>query len=218
MISVRSAAGSSLRALAIVASVAVVASSLAVSGAARADEECPLGSVQKSESGETWCEPSVCDDTAPCPNGLLCRPVSLCVEIGVLPQAPGTKSDAGQRLLARQRCGAGKSCPQRTTCSDKSRCITRAEADRANLLSVPGAGVASSASAGAGTATAGATSDAPKKACGCDLVGRSTNDLGAVALALLGVVTIVARRRRIHGDPGATKTTLRGPRSRHAGP
>jgi hypothetical protein len=217
MINARSAARSStlemswLRPLAI---VAVVASVLGVPVSARADDECPLGSVQKSESGETWCEPSVCDDTAPCPNGLLCRPVPLCVEIGVLPQAPGTKSDAGQRLLARQRCGADKSCPQRTTCSDKSRCITRAQADRANLLTVPGA----STSASAGTPPAGATSDAPKKACGCDLVGRSSNDLGAAALSLLGVVAIVARRRRIQGDPCARETTPADPRAADADP
>ena len=190
MISAPSAAGSSLRALAIVASVGIVASSLAISSAARAEGECPLGSVQKSESGETWCEPSICDDTAPCPSGLLCRPVPLCVEIGALPQAPGTKSDAGQRLLARQRCGADKSCPQRTTCSDKSRCITRAEADRANLLSVPGA--AASASAGPAVTSDGA----PKKSCGCDLVGRSTNGLGVAALSLLGAVVVAARRGR----------------------
>jgi len=186
MISARSAARS-FRALTIVAALAI---GVGVSGTARADnDECPLGSVQKSESGETWCEPSVCDETAPCPNGLLCRPVPLCVEIGTLPQAPGTKSDAGQRLLARQRCGADKSCPQRTTCSDKSRCITRAEADRANLLSVPAAG------ASAGTPPAGATPDAPKKACGCDVVGRRTGDLGAAALSLLGVALVVTRRR-----------------------
>jgi hypothetical protein len=217
MISARSAARSStlemscLRALAF---VAILASGLGVSGSARADDECPLGSVQKSESGETWCEPSVCDDTAPCPNGLLCRPVPLCVEIGVLPQAPGTQSDAGQRLLARQRCGADKSCPQRTTCSDKSRCIMRAQADRANLLTVPGAG----ASASAGTPPAGATTDAPKKACGCDLVGRSANDLGAAALSLLGVMAVIARRRRIKGDPGARETTSDGPRAAAAAP
>ena len=215
MTSARSAARS-FGAIAIVAASTIGASVSLTARTAYADDECPLGSLQKSESGETWCEPSVCDGTAPCQNGLLCRPVPLCVEIGVLPQAPGTKSDAGQRLLARQRCGADKSCPQRTTCSDKSRCITRAEADRANLLAVPGA--AASASAGPGTSAAGATTDAPKKACGCELVGRSTNDLGAAALALLGVVAVAARRRRIQGDPGATKTTLGAPRPGRAAP
>ena len=76
---------------------------LGTAGPARAQEECPLGSTQKSESGQSWCEPSVCDETAPCPAGLVCRPVALCVEIGALDQAPGAKTDGGQRLLARQK-------------------------------------------------------------------------------------------------------------------
>ena len=174
--------------------VAVVAMGVSVSTLARADEECPLGSVQKSESGETWCEPTVCDADTQCPTGSLCRPIPLCVEIGTLPQAPGTKSDAGQRLLVRQRCGADKSCPQRTTCSDKSRCITRAQAERANLLSAPAAGASASASTGA--------TDAPatKKACGCAVPGRSTGDLGGAALALLAMAVIGTRRRSRPAD------------------
>lgn len=176
--------------------VSVVSVVLVVGGTtdARADEECPLGSVSKSEGSETWCEPTVCDDTAPCPGGMLCRPISLCVEIGVLPQAPGSKSDAGQRLLVRQRCGADKSCPQRTTCSDKGRCITRAQAERANLLTLPG----TQASASAG----GFGTDAPatKKACGCSVPGRSTTDLGGAAFALLLTASIATRRRSRPAD------------------
>jgi hypothetical protein len=181
----------SFGAVAIVASIVFGALAVSVSGVARADEECPLGSVQKSESGETWCEPTVCGDDTQCPTGSLCRPVPLCVEIGVLPQAPGTKSDAGQRLLVRQRCGADKSCPQRTTCSEKSRCITRAQAERANLLTV----AAPSASAASGGTPAAGGAGAPKKACGCDLPGRSTGDFGGAGLALLGVAVIASRRR-----------------------
>jgi len=170
--------------------LAAVAAVVALSGTtrtARADEECPLGSVSKSESGETWCEPTVCDDTAPCPNNLLCRPVALCVEIGTLPQAPGTKSDAGQRLLVRQRCGADKSCPQRTTCSDKGRCITREQADRAGLLT------AGAASSGTAPTTAPA---AAKKSCGCDVPGSSGDGLPTSALAFVGAALVVACRRR----------------------
>ena len=184
MISARLAA----RSFGAIAMVAVIAIGVSVSGLARADDECPLGSVQKSESGETWCEPTVCDDDTRCPTGSLCRPVPLCVEIGTLPQAPGTKSDAGQRLLVRQRCGADKSCPQRTTCSDKTRCVTRAQAERAHLLSLPAAG------ASAGPPPTGST-PAPKKACGCGVLGRSTGDLGSAALALLGVAVVATRRR-----------------------
>jgi hypothetical protein len=177
----------------LVSGVAIVLT-LGVTTRARADEECPLGSVPKSESGETWCEPTVCDDTAPCPGGMLCRPIPLCVEIGALPQAPGSKGDAGQRLLVRQRCGADRSCPQRTTCSDKGRCITRAQAERANLLTAPG----TQASASAG----GFGTDAPatKKACGCALPGRSTGDLGGAAFALVLTAMIATRRRSRPAD------------------
>ena len=183
----------SFLAVAVVAAIAFGAFAVFGVGVAHADEECPLGSVQKSESGETWCEPTVCDDDTQCPTGSLCRPVPLCVEIGVLPQAPGTKSDAGQRLLVRQRCGADKSCPQRTTCSEKSRCITRAQAERANLLTVPTPGA--SGSAGAAAAGSGGSTGAPKKACGCDLPGRSSGDVGGAGLALLGMAVIASRRR-----------------------
>ena len=186
MISARSATRPFMIALMIAGAAA--AASLALPRAARADEECPLGSVSKSESGETWCEPTVCDDTAPCPSGLMCRPVALCVEIGTLPQAPGTKSDAGQRLLVRQRCGADKSCPQRTTCSDKGRCITREQADRAGLLT---AAAASSATSSTTTPAA-----APKKSCGCDVPGSSGNGVPTSALAFVAAVVVVARRRR----------------------
>lgn len=168
--------------------VSFVLGALGVARSASAQEECPLGSTQKSESGSTWCEPTVCDQDNQCPNGSVCRPVALCVEIGSLDQAPGTKSDAGQRLLVRQRCGADKSCPQKTTCSDKGRCITRAQADKAGLSASPSAG----GDAGAG---AGASSDAPKKACGCHVPGTSGGELGGAALALLGVVAIGTRRR-----------------------
>ena len=187
MISARSAISPCTIAFMIAAAGVVLTSSRA----SRADEECPLGSISKSESGETWCEPTVCDDTAPCPNGLLCRPVALCVEIGTLPQAPGTKSDAGQRLLVRQRCGTDKSCPQRTTCSDKGRCITREQADRAGLLTATTA--SGSASATGSTTTPAA---APKKSCGCDVPGSSGNGLGTSALAFAGAVVVFARRRR----------------------
>lgn len=171
----------------------VVSVVLGTAGTALAQEECPLGSTQKSEGGQTWCEPTVCDQDTQCPTGSVCRPVALCVEIGTLEQAPGVKSDAGQRLLVRQRCGADKSCPQKTTCSDKGRCITRAQAEKAGLTSLTAA-----AGAGAGPADAGGSAAAPgepKKACGCHVPGTSGGELGGAALAMLGVLAIGARRR-----------------------
>lgn len=164
----------------------VVSVVLGTTGTALAQEECPLGSTQKSEGGQTWCEPTVCDQDTNCPTGSVCRPVALCVEIGALEQAPGVKSDAGQRLLVRQRCGADKSCPQKTTCSDKGRCITRAQADKAGLT------------AAAGTGDAGAAAPAaaePKKACGCHVPGTSGGEPFGAALAMLGVLAVGARRR-----------------------
>jgi hypothetical protein len=150
---------------------------------ARADDDCPLGSSEKKESGFTWCEPSVCDADNQCPTGSVCRPVPLCVEIGAV---DGGGAAAGARLLVRQRCGVGKACPQNTTCSEKSRCITLAQADKAGLTSVtPG----SSASA------TPASSEPPKKACGCDVPGGRTGGGGAALLLVAGATVIAARRR-----------------------
>lgn len=165
----------------------VVLAILGTASSAQAQEECPLGSTQKSESGQTWCEPTVCDLDDQCPTGSVCRPIPLCVEIGTLDQAPGVKTDAGQRLLVRQRCGADKSCPQRTTCSEKGRCITRAQAEKAGLTASPGAG-------GDAGATSGAAAS-PKKTCGCHVPGTSGGELGGAGLALLGAIAIGARRR-----------------------
>ena len=164
---------------------------------AQAQEDCPLGSVQKNESGQTWCEPTVCETDTNCPTGSICRPVPLCVEIGVLDTKPGAKpeAEAGTKLLVRQRCGAGNTCPQRTTCSDKSRCITRAQAEKAGLLTV-GSG---SSAAAPSTAT-----DPPKKACGCRTPGTRGGELGGGALALLGALAIAARRRTRRVSAGST--------------
>ena len=159
-----------------------------IAPSAMAQEECPLGSVQKTESGSTWCEPTVCETDTNCANGSICRPVALCVEVGVLdapPGSPGTKpAEAGTKLLVRQRCGADKSCPQKTTCSDKGRCITRAQAEKAGLLTPP--------------KPADPTApppDPPKKACGCGVIGARGDAFGGAAFALLGALAISARRR-----------------------
>jgi hypothetical protein len=165
-----------------VAAAATIAFALVgAAGVARAQEECPLGSTQKSEADQTWCEPTVCDLDTQCPTGSLCRPVPLCVEIGTLDQAPGTKTDAGQRLLVRQRCGADKSCPQRTTCSEKSRCISRAQAEKAGLL--------------ASAASEPPKREPEKKACGCRVPGVPGGERHGAALAIACAVVVAARRR-----------------------
>jgi len=158
-----------------------------MAGAAHAEDQCPLGSTERTEAGFTWCEPSVCDSDSQCATGSICRAVPLCVEVGALDAGKGDAG--GARLLARQRCGISKSCPQNTTCSEKSRCITKAQADKAGLMTASGASAAPSAAAGS------ATGDAPKKACGCDVPGtRGAERIGGV-LAMLGLVVIGARRR-----------------------
>lgn len=172
------------RAWGVIATIA--ASCVLVSTAASAQEECPLGSVQRTESGQTWCEPTVCETDTNCPNGSICRPVALCVEIGVLDNTPAAKAEAGTKLLVRQRCGVDKACPQKTTCSDKSRCITRAQAEKAGLLTVGAAGSA---------APSGAPAEAQKKSCGCHVPGTRGGELGGAALAIVGALLIGARRR-----------------------
>ena len=149
---------------------------------AHADDTCPLGSTERREADLTWCEPSICDADISCPKGSVCRPVPLCVEIGAV---DGGGEAGGARLLVRQRCGLNKACPQNTTCSEKSRCITLAQADRAGLTTA-----SSNASA-----TPSTTDAPPKKACGCDVPGRSRAGSAGVLLALAGVVVVSARRR-----------------------
>lgn len=163
----------------------VVVAVMALSGAARAEDQCPLGSTEKTETGFTWCEPSVCDTDSQCATGSVCRAVPLCVEVGALDAGKGDAG--GARLLARQRCGANKSCPQNTTCSEKSRCITLAQADKAGLTKKSAPSAAASAGPGSG--------DAPKKACGCDVPGTRGGELAGGVLAMLGLVVIGARRR-----------------------
>lgn len=174
---------SSSRVVGLVLVVAVVATA----GAARAEDQCPLGSSERTEAGFTWCEPSVCDSDSQCATGSICRAVPLCVEVGALDAGKGDAG--GARLLVRQRCGANKSCPQNTTCSEKSRCITRAQADKAGLSTASGPSAAPSAGAAPGS------SEAPKKACGCSVPGTHGGELAGGALAMLGLVVIGARRR-----------------------
>jgi hypothetical protein len=155
---------------------------------ARADDTCPLGSTERREAEFTWCEPSVCDSDIACPKGSICRPVPLCVEIGAIDA--GSSEAGGARLLVRQRCGANKACPQNTTCSEKGRCITLGQADKAGLTNL-----SPTSSAASGSASAPTPSEAPKKACGCDVPGRSGTGFAGAMLALAGVVAVGARRR-----------------------
>lgn len=54
--------------------------------AARASD-CPPGSVEKTEDGFTWCEPTVCANDGQCKPNEVCRSVGLCMEVGTLADA-----------------------------------------------------------------------------------------------------------------------------------
>jgi hypothetical protein len=150
-----------------------------------ADVDCPVGTQKKTEGPNEWCEPVVCVTDAQC-GADVCKPVPLCIEIGTVKNADG--KDAGQRLMARQRCGPDRSCPSSTTCLDGNRCISKTEADKMGLLA--------QAAPSASSASAPAASD---KKCGCSVVGAPSPAFGALACAALGAIAIVARRR-----PGAS--------------
>ncbi|MCW5838156.1 MAG: hypothetical protein KIS78_37540 [Labilithrix sp.] len=176
---------------------AVVSLSSTSTSTARAEDDCPPGSVHKTEDGFTWCEPTVCTNDGQCKPNEVCRPVSLCLQVGAL--ADAASEDAGQRLVVTQRCVAGrvpdepKSCPQKQTCSEMSRCVTKAAAEKMGLLATS----APSAPADAGGA------EAKKSSCGCDVVGGRTPRAEALAGAC-AIALLAARRRR-----GAREGALR---------
>lgn len=189
----RSSSGSgSLRLTVVATGIAALVAATGTARVAHAQTDCPPGSTQKSESGFTWCAPSVCDTDAQCGGGEVCRPIPLCVQVGKVDPKGAGMADAGERLVATQRCGADKACPNTTVCSDKSRCISRDKADRLGLLAAAAPG--GSASAGADSATPSA--EPAKKSCGCHVPGARSGEPLALALATLGAVVIAARRRR----------------------
>lgn len=160
-----------------------------------AQDDCPPGSVEKSEDGYTWCEPSVCADDAHCSPGYVCVPMALCMEVGVLSKAGAP--DGGSRLVARQICAEG-TCPQKQTCSDLKRCLQRSVAERMKKLPAP-APAASSPPAPSGSSTELSAPPPPGgdvKRCGCRVVGAPSPSGASLALAALAAVTIALRRRR----------------------
>lgn len=154
------------------------------SSVALADVDCPAGTKKKSEGANDWCEPSVCANDAQCLPGEVCKPVPLCVEIGTL-KGSATQPDAGQRLMARQKCGPDRSCPASTSCLDGNRCLSKADAEKMGLL---GAAAAPSASAGAAS---GET-----KKCGCRVAGAPSSSTYALLAGAVGIALLARRRRR----------------------
>lgn len=163
--------------------VTLVLASLLLASPAYALDDCPPGSVQKSQDGFTWCEPTVCSNDGQCNPNEVCRPVGLCMQVGTLSTAPG--GDGGQRLVVTQRCAPDKTCPQKQTCSDLNRCVSKAAAEKMGLL-----GAASAAPAPGG-------SEPKKSSCGCDVVGAQHE--GAILFAVGSLVVFAARRRRRTG-------------------
>lgn len=168
----------------LLAAIAALAS-FATSIPARADDECPPGAKYKTEGEFKWCEPTVCDNDAQCATGEVCKPVALCVQIGKVESKPG--QDGGQRLITTQRCGEDKNCPNTTVCTEKSRCVSRAQADKMAGLTVKGAPSASAGAAGGEPA---------KKSCGCHAVGVRGGELAGLAVAAGALAFALGRRRR----------------------
>lgn len=153
-------------------SLTLVVGSLLVTGQAYAIEDCPPGSVSKTEDGYSWCEPTVCMNDGQCKPNEVCRPVALCMEVGTLSERATT--DGSNKLVVTQRCGPDKACPTTQTCSDLSRCVTKAAAEKMGILA-------------ASSATATNAPEPPKKSsCGCDAVGAERGAAGFVLIGLLG--------------------------------
>jgi len=169
-----------------------VATALALSTVttlARADDECPPGAKYKTEGEFKWCEPTVCENDAQCATGEVCKPVSLCVQIGRVESKPG--QDAGSRLIALQRCGEDKQCPNTSVCSEHARCVSRAQADKlgaSNAKAAPG----SSAPSGSAPPPGG---EPAKKSCGCSVVGMPGGEAAGL-LAATALALALARRSR----------------------
>lgn len=154
-----------------------------------AADDCPPGSIYRSQDGYSFCEPTVCENDGQCnPTTEVCRPIALCMQVGTLDKKSATLGDAGSpRLVVTQRCAPDKSCPQTTVCSDKGRCVTKAVAEKMGILALTSAAPVST------------TTPAEKKTCGCRAVGEGAG-IGDVAFgAVLSAGTLVmalGRRRR----------------------
>jgi hypothetical protein len=158
----------------------------ALTATARADEECPPGSVHKTQDGFSWCEPTVCANDGQCMPSEVCRPVGLCMEIGTLGDAQAP--DGGKRLVVTQRCAPDKTCPQKQTCSDMSRCVSKAAADRMGILTASSAAPASSSASG---------SDPKKSSCACDLATKTYGSNGSIVFGLaFGALALRRKRTR----------------------
>jgi MYXO-CTERM domain-containing protein len=178
-----------MKKVALALAVAIALSVPVLAHAAETDpSDCPPGSVNKTENGMTWCEPSVCETDGQCLPSEVCRPMALCVQIGtVAGDASATANNKSSRLIATGRCAADKKCPNTTTCSEKSRCIEKQKADKMGLLTVP-------APSSSSTPT-----DGPKKSgCGCGVVGDASGGSAPVggAVSVVGLGLVVVRRSR----------------------
>jgi len=169
----------------------VAAALLLSTSSARAADDCPPGSVHKTEDGFTWCEPTVCTNDGQCNPSEVCRRVGLCMEIGTL--ADAATEDAGKRLVVTQRCAPDKTCPQKQTCSDLSRCVSKAAAEKMGILHVE--------SAPSATAAPGSATEPKKSACSCDAVGIGTRGGAGFVVSGIGALFLTARRRRHRRAP-----------------
>ena len=171
--------------------IAAASMLLTLTERARAESDpsdCPPGSAMKTEGSFSWCNPSVCKDDSNCLPSEVCRPMPLCVQIGVMSGDGGaTAANKESRLIATTRCGPDKTCPSTNTFSDLSRCIDKQKADKMGILTA-----APAASASSGTAPA----EAKKSSCGCSIIGTRTESGAALLCVAFGAAAVIARRRR----------------------
>ena len=163
----------------------VVTALLFSTSAAHAEDDCPPGSVHKTQDGFTFCEPTVCTNDGQCNSNEVCRKVGLCMEVGTL--ADAATDDAGKRLVVTQRCAPDKTCPQKQTCSDLTRCVSKSDAQKMGILHLEAAPSA--------TAAPGSAVEPKKSACDCNTVGAGSAGAGGI-LTGLGALVLVTRRRR----------------------
>jgi hypothetical protein len=162
---------------------------LASAGSARAaGEDCPPGSVWKTNESYGWCEPTVCQNDGQCEQSEVCRPIPLCLLVGKEDPDAAMLGKAKQRLEATAPCAADRTCPQNSVCSVLARCVARIKADKMGLLAVP--------NASASAATAATDVPAKKSACGCHAVGAPTAPAGALGWGLAAVAALSRRRAR----------------------
>jgi hypothetical protein len=162
-------------------------------GAANAHaNDCPPGSLYRSEDGYSFCEPTVCQNDAQCNPEEVCRPIPLCLQVGTLTKDAASLTDAGKRLVATQQCAPDQTCPQTTVCSALGRCVSKTTAERMGILS-------------SSTAQPSGPGDPPPKktTCGCRAVGEGGDSWRQALVGCAVLAAALSARRARAGRRGS---------------